>query len=89
MTDRELPHRAPCPACGARLLFHHCNPCHRLFLHCAGCEIAMPEVREPDPAGALAPQERPRCPRCTTPNVRPATRSDLQNRDLLDLLPSE
>lgn len=82
---RFLAHRAPCPACGARLLFQHCNPCHRLFVQCEACEAIGTDVRAPQPGPASTP-EHPVCPRCDGTAIRPATRSDLEIRDLLPFL---
>jgi hypothetical protein len=83
---RYLRHLEACAACRDALLFQHCQACHRLFLHCAGCELAYPDPRTPRDLGRkLPPGEHPACPRCEGTQVRPATRSDLQNRDMLGL----
>ncbi|MFN3429690.1 MAG: hypothetical protein ACK46X_07035 [Candidatus Sericytochromatia bacterium] len=83
-----LPHRAPCPACAGRMGVLHCNACHRLFALCESCEAAHPDVRDPAarPGVPLPPPEHPTCPHCRATHVRPATKSDLENRDLLRIL---
>jgi hypothetical protein len=81
-----LTHKNGCPACGEALLFQHCNPCHRLFLHCEACEVEVEDVREPRAGRPLPPVEHPTCPKCEATEVRPATRSDLENRDLMAYL---
>ncbi|HEY9720524.1 MAG TPA: hypothetical protein V6D47_00820 [Oscillatoriaceae cyanobacterium] len=82
---RFLAHRDGCPACGGRLLFQHCNPCHRLFVQCERCEAVSADVRAPI-ANASSTPEHPVCPRCDGTAIRPATRSDLEVRGLLDWL---
>ena len=80
-----LPHQTPC-GCGGDWLFQHCDDCHRLFLHCGECDSTSPDPRQPGQAATLtAIAERPSCPRCVASPVRPATRSDLENRDMLPL----
>lgn len=84
----ELHHRSGCPLCGGRVAIEHCNACHRLFGHCESCEAEHPNLRDlaGHPGTPLPPAEHPTCPRCQGVDVRPATRSDLDNRDMLDLL---
>jgi hypothetical protein len=84
----DLRHRETCPACGDVVLLEHCNPCHRLFGHCVGCEAEYPDLRglAAIPGRQLPPVEHPTCPHCEGTNVRPATRSDLENRGWLHLL---
>ncbi|MFP5501556.1 MAG: hypothetical protein ACLGIN_03640 [Candidatus Sericytochromatia bacterium] len=83
-----LAHRAPCPSCTGRLLFCHCNPCHRLFLYCERCEREYPDAIADTPTDGTPepPPEHPTCPRCATTGCRPASRSDLEARGLLDRL---
>lgn len=82
-----IAHREACGPCDAPLYFHHCNACHRLFLECARCEAVHADARAPGspPAAPVPPPEHPSCPRCGGLNVRPATRSDLKVRDMLDV----
>lgn len=80
-------HREACGGCAATLIFFHCNACHRLFLQCEGCEAVHADARQHDspPGTPLPPPEHPSCPRCDGLDVRPATRSDLQVRGMLEL----